>query len=277
MKRATPVRTMRHSSNPGRPLQDGAKGPYLCAACETKFSGWETYFCNTLLDPYEAMIDATKTTNIGPIAYDERLSLFLSSVHFRYLKYLQIQNPAKPMDGKSLLEPLRGACLSSDPSPAGVHHYLWFLHPIRSIASNLPPGINTYYFFATDGFCFPWHRPDGVVQTISYVKLPGFALLASDHEFPVDPSQKAEVDQSQIHGTGSLDPAVPENPLLEMIGQDISARVAHLLDQESKIPDGQKQKIEAEIAADPDHEQRMRHRLYLLDCELLRQQQARPT
>jgi hypothetical protein len=92
MKSASPVKTLRHSHEPDKPIQDGLKRRYFCVECEKKFSGWETYFCNVVYDPFRA---GTKC----PIVYDERLGLFLASAHFRNLVHLDEENPVGDKSG----------------------------------------------------------------------------------------------------------------------------------------------------------------------------------
>jgi hypothetical protein len=274
MKDQSSVKTLRHSGKPHHPIQDGAQGPYLCSDCEAKFNSWETPFCNLLLDRYEAMLDASKPAEIKPIPYTEWLPRFLSSVHFRYLKYIELMNPGNRNVPDGLLKLLEESCNEPEPLPGGLCHYLWFLHPIRFIKSGLPPGINAYYFFSTDGYAFDWNLPDGGKIACSFVKLPSFALLSCTQELPVLPASKHIVDASQIGKSGVLDPRVPEDVLLMMLGDDFRVRVQHMLQQESRIPDKQMKKIEAEIAGDSDCLSKKRHKIYLLDRQLLSQHQA---
>ena len=148
------------------------------------------------------------------------------------------------------------------------------LHPINSIKSGLPPGINSYYFFSVDGYSFPWHLPDGGQIEFSFVKLPSLALLSGTAEIPVLPAAKGKITPSQIGESGMLDPCVAEDVILMMLGDDFRNHVRHMLEQESLIPEKHMKKIRDDIAGDSDLLNKKRHKMYLLDCELLRQEQV---
>ena len=270
MKQVSAVKTFRHSNNPKLPVQDGLKKPYLGKQCEMVVSGWETYFCKAILDRYEGILYSDDSGSVQPIVYDSRLSLFLSSVHFRYLRHLMDENGVDAsLDPRPLCEKLKAACLARDPAAGGVYHYLYFLHPIRSIRSGLPPGINTYYFFATDGQCFALEIPRDSGLVVSYVKLPGFGLIACDRPLPVRPEQQSLRQASVIEASGSLDPAVPENILLALLQKDIVNRSIDIQEQQSVLPAKQMRKIEQEVATARDVEVTRRHIIYQLDCRLL--------
>lgn len=273
MKKATPVTTLRYSRTPKVPIQDGPTRPYLCKDCEQKFSGSENYFWQTILEPYLSGLDGGKSP--GLMSYDSRLSLFVASIHFRYLRYMADENPGKHSQFPQLLyDRLKAACDSQDPAPPGVFQYLWFLHPVISTCEALPPGINAYWFFATDGTTFPWIFPDGQSMAVSYVKLPGIALIASERELPVRPGSEHLVVPHRILEKGQLNPADSEAIVVDVLKENIFRAIHIMNEQQSQMPQKAMKKIEEQISADPDHADTLRHKVFELDSELLRQSQG---
>jgi hypothetical protein len=75
---------IRLSENPNRRVQDGLKFKWLCEACETKFSKFETAFATKVFHPWNAGIQS--------VAYDDWMLKFCVSVSWRVLKYAYGRN-----------------------------------------------------------------------------------------------------------------------------------------------------------------------------------------
>lgn len=264
MKQGTPVKTLRHSSRPSKAIQDGVKKPYLCEGCEARFSKWEDYFCKAVYDPYR---NGAKE----PFEYDERFGVFLASLHFRYLTHLGDENGGMDAGFQTLLERLKQVCLSEKYARAHVYLYVAFLHPVESLDRGYPPGINTYWFFASDGFAFDWIPAPEAKLNISFVKLPHIATFASDVPLETVLTESKLIEGNVIFTHGKVDCNVTEDCILRFVKEDIKARAIEVGGFDSKIPPTQRTKIREEIEADPDHKISERDKVYELDCKLLRQ------
>ena len=266
MKQGTPVKTLRHSSRPSKPIQDGIKRPYLCEGCEGRFSKWEHYFCKTAYDPYR---NGAKEL----FEYDERFGLFLASLHFRYLTHMGDESGEMDAGFETLLERLKQLCLSEKYTRAHVYLYVAFLHPVESLDRGYPPGINTYWFFVSDGFASDRTLPPDTKLNISFVKLPYFATLASDVPLETVLTQSKLIEGNVIFTDGKVDCNATEDCILQFMKEEIYARVIEIGGFESNIPSSQRAKIREEIEADPDHKISERHKVYKLDRKLLREWQ----
>lgn len=174
---------------------------------------------------------------------------------------------------ETLLERLKQLCLSEKYTRAHVYLYVAFLHPVESLDRGYPPGINTYWFFVSDGFASDRTLPPDTKLNISFVKLPYFATLASDVPLETVLTQSKLIEGNVIFTDGKVDCNATEDCILQFMKEEIYARVIEIGGFESNIPSSQRAKIREEIEADPDHKISERHKVYKLDRKLLREWQ----
>lgn len=260
LKAGSPLDAFVHSASVNRFVQDGWKGPYYCEGCEKRFNAWETYFANTVLDPF---LEGRSRV----FAYDERLPLFCASVHFRYLDFMILSSPAaaKPAD-HTLHDLLKQMCLTDTPTHPAVFQYLQLLRPVRSLAV-FPPGINTYLFEAVDASV--QQDVGGAPSSLSFVKLPGALLVTSGFDLGQVVTRPGALDSHRLGATGRFSVRAQSGALLDEAREIIVPRIAAIQSSYSAMSDRQMGKIMARIAADPDREVRRCRRSYILDRNLL--------
>lgn len=261
LKAGSPLDAFVHSGSVNRLVQDGWKGPYYCERCEKRFNAWETYFANTILDPF---LEGRSRV----FSYDERLPLFCASVHFRYLDYMFTSNPAaaKPAD-HALRDLLKQMCLTEAATHPGVFQYLQLLRPVTSITV-FPPGINTYLFEAVDASV--QQDVGGVPSSLSFVKLPGAMLVTSGFDLGGVVTMPASLDSHRLAASGVFRVVDQSGALLDEAREIIVPRMEAIQASGGAMSERQMNKILARIAADPDREVRRSRRSYLLDRHLLR-------
>lgn len=260
LKEGSPLNAFVHSGNVNRFVQDGWKGPYYCEACEKLFNGWETYFVNTVLDPF-------LRGRARAFAYDERLPLFSASVHFRFLDLMITSSPAaaKPAD-HTLRDALKQMCLTRTASHPAVFQYLQLLRPVTSIAV-FPPGINTYLFEAVDASV--QQDIGGTASSLSFVKLPGALLVTTGFDLGQAVAHPPAIDGHRLGPNGVFRVARQSGALLDEGREIVIPRVEAIQQNYTAMSARQMEKIQARIKADPDREVRRAHRSYLQDRYLL--------
>lgn len=132
----TSIGAIRNTANPNVPIQDGEKQYLLCGECEDLFSKYETYFANTVFNPY---LDRVKTE----FNYDKRLFYFLTSVSWRCL-YLDLIDFVKDnqldIDAlEKLIESekiMRDFLLNKRDNIDNIENHIFFFDDIREVCGD---------------------------------------------------------------------------------------------------------------------------------------------
>jgi len=134
---------IRHSENPNRRVQDGETRPWLCIACEARFSQWERDFCNHVFHPW--MSGAPRTP------YQEWMLKFCTSVSWRVLNFCKGANPntTYSADDDKLFDEAelvwRQFLLDKLPHPGKFsQQFLIFDTISKTSVPNLPVNINRF-------------------------------------------------------------------------------------------------------------------------------------
>ena len=170
-KKTSATGFMRSADNINRRTQDLIKEYWLCKSCEGLFSIWERDFSLKVFYPF---LDEGKSQ----ANYGDWLAKFCSSLTWRTLTFLKMQNPDdEALNERSTL--LHNAELALSNFLLGksnnLEQYEQHLIPLDKIESSgidLPRNINRYFLRSThiDICC----NSQG---TIVYTKLPGFMIL----------------------------------------------------------------------------------------------------
>lgn len=131
----TSIGAIRNTANINAIIQDSEKQYLLCGDCEDLFSECETYFANTVFNPY---LNRIKTEFI----YDERLFYFLTSVSWRCLYLDLIDFVENNLLNNNALEKLiesehimREYLLHKRDNIEFIENHIFFFDDIREIVS----------------------------------------------------------------------------------------------------------------------------------------------
>jgi hypothetical protein len=264
LKRGTPVKALIHSTAPTDFEQDAWKGPYLCEGCEQAVSRLESYFARSVYTPL-------LSSGLVSLRYDDRLSRFLASVHFRYLTFVAHRSH-EPLPGQleRLRQDLRSAISGGLAAAPRVALYLVPLYPVRTTV--YPPGANHYFFEAIDGAQFTWHRADRSAQWISYVKFPNLALFAAEESL-----DRAFADPALVAGHGIADagefsyaPATDPPAILELVRDRIERIPAKVQANYGRLSERQAASLQGQIDRHPGAASMRAGTTHQLDLDLLR-------
>jgi hypothetical protein len=134
---------IRHTQKPNLRVQDGAKMPMLCAACEVLLSKDENPFASQLFHPM--------ASDCRTVAYGDWLLRFAVSLSWRVLKYCYGRNPdATYTDQQQMLVAQADAIwreflLAARPHPGKFEQHLLVFTPLTGEPQHgLPDNINRY-------------------------------------------------------------------------------------------------------------------------------------
>jgi len=251
-----------HSASLNHLIQDveqGWKGPWLCQNCEQLFNRWETWFVNRFVDPF------ARSRRRFP--YDQSLSLFAASLHFRHL-HLQIttsQAKARPHD-QQLREDLRDMCLAKNPHHPRVFQYIQLLTPVKTV-DHFQPGINTYLFESVHPSI--QQNVDGIPSSMSFFKLPSALLVTCDFDLNLVMPTPNLLQAHTIQAAGVFNVAAQSGALLNEAAEIVAPVAQQIQDNYSQMSDRQREKIRQRIMNDPDREIRRARRSFDADQYLL--------
>jgi hypothetical protein len=266
LKAGNPIGTLRHSQNFNRAVQDGWKGDYLCQHCDNVVvSSWENYFAATI---YNRWLD----TKASRFPYNERLSLFLASLHFRNLHHQFRNHPgAAPPQAIALADRLRSMCLNSDAVGKDVFQYIELIKP-QTDPQVWPAGVNSYLRETVDMYVND--PPIGRAACVSYVLLPQCICMTTDFDIRPQVPNPAAVDTVEVQPVGELDAN-------SQLGLLLSCNRPHILDRSQSIQDNlsamspkQRARLQASIDRHPGRKHLRAHKTWELDMALLRARQG---
>ena len=154
-----------------RKLQDGLKGPYLCAACDNvTFSGWENHFKKAVFGPVQAGKPAAWS--------DEDPIRFVLSVAFRYMVHFLETSPSEAnrernTDFRDLTKQALDDLTMLD---SKLFIYPYQCRPIVSECGFIP-GVN--HFLRLGFHCVSLAAEDSLPRALTLF-LPGLIVLITD-------------------------------------------------------------------------------------------------
>lgn len=232
---------LREHNEVNKRAQDIAKEYWLCDACETMFSKWETKFANNIFYPF--IKDSKHITT-----YHEWLSRFCASLSWRTLTYIRSKN-IKEIKSREYQNELDRAEIHLEKFLLGkednLNEYEQHLYPLDRIEStshkNLPKNINRYYLrtMAMDII--------GNSNSIYiYTKLPSFILLGI-----IKYENLKVIRSSRISlKTGKFNPKIYTFP--DGIGDYILESAKEVEKAYNKIPEKDLEKFEEFIRNNPE-------------------------
>jgi len=268
LKAGSPLNQLRHSQNFNKAVQDGWKGDYLCQTCDNEtVSKWENYFADTVYVPW--LKDGVITC-----AYDERLGLFLASLHLRNLEHQFRHHPGQATpQAMALRDNLRTMCQNSNPAHPNVRQHLELVKPQPDPAA-WPAGVNTYLRETVDMYVDTPLTADNRAVCRSFVLLPQCICMTTDFDLRPEIPEPALVDAVEVLAAGHLDSGSQVGLLLALNRQHIVERAEDIRTNYSKLSANQRQTIQNKIGAVPNKEDYRAHKTWELDMALLKAQEA---
>jgi hypothetical protein len=268
LKAGSPLNQLRHSQNFNMAVQDGWKGEYLCKECDNEtVSEWENYFASTIYAPW--IEDAAIVCD-----YDERLSLFLASLHLRNLEHQFRNHPGQATSQAiALTDHLREMCKNADPKHASVRQHLELVKP-QCDPGAWPAGVNTYLRETVDMYVDTPPTAGNLAVCRSFVLLPQCVCMTTDFDLRPEIPKPALVDAVEVHAADHLDSGDQSGLLLALNREHVLERAADIQANYARMSAAQKQKIMDKINANPKKQSYRAHETWELDITLLKMQEA---
>jgi len=230
---------IRNTDNPNRRVQDGLKFPWLCGACEQKFSKYETAFATKLFHVWNE--------GRGNLHYSEWLLKFCVSISWRVLRFARGRNPNHryTCEQQALMDQAEQrwrAFLNDEvPHPGAFEQHLLPLGLIESASvPNLPRNFNR---FLARAVTLDIIGSDRTVMT--FAKLGPFSIFGHIQ------GQRKDWSGSKVHvRDGSLGPGkyiIPAGILSLLV--DKANLVARAMD---RMSDNQRSKVDQHIIDNVD-------------------------
>lgn len=231
---------IRRAGNPNVRIQDGAKLPLLCEACEQRFSKWENEFAARIFPEAHRELDTAIDAS-----YDEWAKKFAVSISWRILLYEKMNGyvaPSPEREARVLRADRVWAeyLLEQRPDVSALRQHLIFMSALKGASGgplSVSPFMNRYLTGVVDMDIVTGDH-EGVY---TYAKL-GRILLFGE----IEPMQRDHWENTVIRRRGRFSPkgrpyAMPE-PFARYLVDRAQAAGAAL----SAMSEKQKDKVDAE-------------------------------
>lgn len=247
LKKTSATGRLRVATNANVPVQDLTKKPFLCGACEDRFSKLETQFSNEVFLPYvEGELDGMglKQFKSEGYSYDEWLLQFLMSIQWRYVAWGREELERLTPRHRKLLdrfeEAARSYLLGSQCHTGRSETHLLLFQSMMAVQGPIPAhvheNVNVYLLRATDGTLVWTASMLGILSKLGPIGV--YTTL--------DPQRMVGMPDTRVRKKGVL--PIEQRFLNQKLTQFLLTDRPRQIYQHYQVSEGQKKKIN-ELAA----------------------------
>lgn len=236
----TSVGGIRNTDNPDLIVQDSEKHYMLCSDCEDLFSPYETYFSNTIFQPF---LNNKKVH----FDYDSKLFYFITSVSWRslYLDLLDfVENHVVGIDALECLidaeKTMRDYLLNRRSDIGKIENHIFFFDGIKEIVGSVDgvdlrkmhPNAAFHRGITSYTFCNEENNTYGTITNMMGVMLLTLYKLGSEEKW---------VNTKIINGTGFIE--ARDQQVTSVVGNEFTNIMVNLEKSIGLMSQKQKDKV----------------------------------